>query len=322
MQRLITASRTQEALALVQSNAAQRRRRWTEFAAAFFAIAALLAIVAWWQQDWLKEKSYALKDSQALAAAGERALKPQGIFKECTDCPDMVVVPAGSFTMGSPATDAANKPNEEPQHTVTFANAFAVSKVEVTFANWDACAAHGPCNPQVSDGGFGRGQQPLVNVTWRDASRYVAWLSAITGKPYRLLSEAEYEYAARAGTTTVYPWGDAIGTGNANCAGCGSQWDSKQPAPAGSFSANAFGLSDMIGNVWEWTADCEHADYTSAPNDGSAWVGNNGCTSRVARGGSWNVVPTALRSANRLLITEDSLYFNLGVRVARTLIGP
>jgi formylglycine-generating enzyme required for sulfatase activity len=159
-------------------------------------------------------------------------------------------------------------------------------------------------------------------VTWRDASRYVAWLSMITGKPYRLLSEAEYEYAARAGTTTVYPWGDTIGVGNTNCAGCGSQWDSKQPAPAGSFSANAFGISDMIGNVWEWTADCEHADYTSAPNDGSAWVDNNGCTSRVARGGSWNAVPAALRSANRLLITEDSLYFNLGVRVARTLAGP
>jgi formylglycine-generating enzyme required for sulfatase activity len=322
MQRLITASRTQEALALVQSKAAERRRRWTEFAAAFFAIAAVLAIVAWWQQDWLKEKSYALKDTQALAAADERALKPQSVFKECTDCPDMVVLPAGSFAMGSPATDAANKPDEEPQHTVTFANAFAVSRFEVTFADWDACATHGPCNPQVSDGGFGRGQQPLVNVTWRDASRYVAWLSAITGKPYRLLSEAEYEYAARAGTTTIYPWGDMIGAGNANCAGCGSQWDGKQPAPAGSFSANAFGLSDMIGNVWEWTVDCEHVDYTSAPNDGSAWVDNNGCTSRVARGGSWNVVPAALRSANRLLITEDSLYFNLGLRVARTLAGP
>jgi formylglycine-generating enzyme required for sulfatase activity len=322
MQRLITASRTQEALALAQSNAAQRRRRWTEFATAFFAIAAVLAIVAWWQQDWLREKSYALNDAQVLAAADERVLKPQSLFKECTGCPDMVVVPAGSFTMGSPATDAARKPNEAPQHTVTFANAFAVSKFEVTFADWDACAAHGPCDPQVSDGGFGRGQQPLVNVTWRDVSRYVAWLTAITGKPYRLLSEAEYEYAARAGTTTVYPWGNAIGAGNANCAGCGSQWDGKQPAPAGSFSANAFGLSDMIGNVWEWTADCALADYSGAPNDGSAWVDSSSCTSRVARGGSWNVVPASLRSADRLLITEDSLYFNLGVRVARSLVGP
>jgi formylglycine-generating enzyme required for sulfatase activity len=320
--RLITASSTQEALDVAQSKAGQRRKRWTEFVAAFFAIAAVLAIVAWWQQDWLKEKSYALKDVKTLAAADERVLKSQSSFKECTDCPDMVVVPAGSFTMGSPASDAERKSTEEPQHTVTFANAFAVSKFEVTFANWDACATHGTCDPQVSDGGFGRGQQPLVNVTWRDASRYVAWLSTITGKPYRLLSEAEYEYAARAGTTTLYPWGDSIGVGNTNCAGCGSQWDGKQPAPAGSFRANAFGIYDMIGNVWEWTADCPHADYNGAPKDGSAWIDNNGCPSRVARGGSWNVVPASLRSADRLLIAEDSLYFNLGLRVARTLSGP
>jgi formylglycine-generating enzyme required for sulfatase activity len=289
--RLITASHAQAAIDLTQAKAAQRRKRLTEFAAAFFAIAAVLAIIAWWQQDWLKEKAYALKDAHALAAADEHALKPQNIFKECTDCPDMVVVPAGSFAMGSPATDAARKPNEVPQHTVAFANAFAVSKFEVTFADWDACAAHGTCNPQVSDGGFGRRQQPVVNVTWRDAARYVAWLSAITGKPYRLLTEAEYEYAARAGTTTVYPWGDTIGTGNTNCAGCGTQWDGKQPAPVGSFSANTFGLFDMIGNVWEWVADCAHTDYSGAPLDGSAWLDSGGCTSHVARGGSWNVVP-------------------------------
>jgi formylglycine-generating enzyme required for sulfatase activity len=332
MQRLITASKAQQALDLAEAKAAQRRRRWTEFATAFFAVAAVLAVAAWWQQDWLRQESYTLKDVQALAAANEHALKPQDTFRECTDCPDMVVVPAGSFAMGSlamgslaigsPATDAARKPSEEPQHTVNFATAFAVSRVEVTFASWDACAAHGPCNPQVSDGGFGRGQQPVINVTWRDATRYTAWLSAITRKPYRLLSEAEYEYAARAGTTTIYPWGDAIGTGNANCAGCGSQWDGRQPAPAGSFSANAFGLSDMIGNVWEWTADCSHPDYSGAPNDGSAWIDSGGCTSRVARGGSWNVVPASLRSASRLLVTEDSLYFNLGFRVARSLAAP
>ena len=165
-----------------------------------------------------------------------------------------------------------------------------------------------------------QGRNPRQAAQLRCCDRY--GLSAITGKPYRLLSEAEYEYAARAGTTTVYPSGAAIGAGNANCAGCGSPWDGKQPAPAGSFSANAFGLSDMIGNVWEWTADCAHADYTSAPNDGSAWIDTNGCLSCVARGGSWNTVPAALRAANRLLITEDSLYFNLGVRVARTLVGP
>ena len=320
--RLINASKTQEASDLAQSKATRRRMRGTEIAAAAFAFAAILAIFAWWQQDWLKAKSYALNNVQALSTAQERTLKPQDGFKECSDCPDMVVVPAGSFAMGSPPVDAERKADEEPQHTITFSNAFAVSKTELTFAQWDVCAAHGNCNPQVSDGGFGRGSQPLVNVTWRDASRYVAWLSATTGKPYRLLSEAEYEYAARAGTTALYPWGDSIGVGNTNCAGCGSQWDGKQPAPVGSFSANAFGIHDMIGNVWEWTADCAHADYSNAPKDGSAWVDNNGCTSRVARGGSWNAVPASLRSANRLLITPDSLYFNLGFRIARTLVGP
>jgi formylglycine-generating enzyme required for sulfatase activity len=322
VQRLITASKSQEALDRAQSKAVRHRMRWTEFLAAAFGLAAFLAIVGWWQQSWLKQEFYALKNVQALAAAQEHTLKPQSDFKECTDCPDMVVLPAGSFVMGSPPTDPARKPSEEPQRTVTIATPFAVSKFEVTFAQWDACAANGPCNRQVSDGGFGRGQQPVVNVTWSDAERYVAWLSAITGKSYRLLSEAEYEYASRGGTTTMYPWGDAIGTNNANCAGCGSPWDGKQPAPVGSFSPNPFGLYDMIGNVWEWTADCAHTTYDGAPRDGSSWVDNNGCSSRVARGGSWNVVPASLRSADRLLITAGSLYFNLGFRVARTLSAP
>jgi formylglycine-generating enzyme required for sulfatase activity len=322
VQRLITASKTQEALDRAQSMAVRRRMRWTEFLAAACGLAAFFAIVGWWQQSWLKQEFYALENVQALTAAHEHTLKPQSAFKECTDCPDMVVLPAGSFVMGSPPTDPARKPSEGPQRTVTIATPFAVSKFEVTFAQWDACAANGPCNRQVSDGGFGRGQQPVVNVTWSDAERYVAWLSAITGKSYRLLSEAEYEYAARGGTTTTYPWGDTIGTNNANCAGCGSQWDGRQPAPVGSFSANPFGLYDMIGNVWEWTADCAHATYDGAPQDGSSWVDNNGCTSRVARGGSWNVVPASLRSADRLLITAGSLYFNLGFRVARTLSAP
>ena len=130
-----------------------------------------------------------------------------------------------------------------------FAKPFAVSKFEVTFDDWDACVAYGDCNPVVRDSGWGRGRQPVINVTWDDAQRYVAWLSRMTGRTYRLLSEAEWEYAARAGTQTAYSWGDEIGKGNANCHGCGSQWDRRQTAPVGSFAANAFGLYDMLGNV-------------------------------------------------------------------------
>ena len=165
-----------------------------------------------------------------------------------------------------------------------------MSKFEVTFDEWDACVAYGDCDPRVSDSGWGRGRQPVINVTWDDAKRYVAWLSRMTGKPYRLLTEAEWEYAARAGTQTAYSWGDEIGKGNANCDGCGSQWDNKQTAPVGSFAANAFGLYDMHGNVWEWVEDCFHDNYEGAPDDGSAWTADGDCNSRVLRGGSWSTI--------------------------------
>ncbi len=146
--------------------------------------------------------------------------------------------------------------------------------------------------------GFGRGQQPVINVSWDDAQRYVAWLSRITGKQYRLLTEAEWEYAARADSTTAYHWGDDIGKGNANCNGCGSEWDGKQTSPVGSFKANAFGLYDMVGNISEWVQDCYHDNFNGAPADGSAWT-NGDCDFRVLRGGSWDKNPRFLRAADR-----------------------
>jgi formylglycine-generating enzyme required for sulfatase activity len=315
----IAASREAEAADLARSKVAQRQVRWAEAFAVLCAIALLLAAMAWWKQAWLKESAYAWSNVDTLTTAQERALKPKDSFKECTNCPQMVVVPAGSFVMGSPSSEPGRKPNEDPQHKLTIGRAFAVSKFELSFADWDACVSHGGCDAHISDGGFGRSVQPVINVTWENARHYVAWLSALTGKPYRLLSEAEYEYAARAGTTTAYPWGDQVGKGNAVCVGCGSKWDGKQPAPIGSFAANEFGLSDMIGNVWEWVQDCVHNDYNAAPSDGSAWTGGGDCESRVARGGAWNVVPASVRSSSRLLITSGSVYFNLGFRVARSL---
>ena len=262
--------------------------------------------------------AFAVQPSE-LAAAAEQALKPGDSFKECAEnCPEMVVVPAGQFIMGSSANEKGRFRNEGPQHTVTIPRPFAISKFEVTFDEWDACVAEGDCAPVADDNGWGRGRRPVINVTWHDARRYAAWLSKMTGKPYRLLSEAEWEYAARAGSNKRYSWGDEIGEGNANCRVCGSEWDAKQTAPVGSFAANQFGLYDMLGNVWEWVEDCFHGNFEGAPADGSAWFVND-CPRRVIRGGSWHYAPEGLRSASRLRGTPTFRFNDLGFRVARTI---
>jgi formylglycine-generating enzyme required for sulfatase activity len=230
------------------------------------------------------------------------------------------VVPAGSFVMGSSSTKTDSQ-GEGPQHAVTVAKPFAVAKFELTFAEWDACVTHGGCPPNVSDRGWGHGRQPVIEVDWDDTNKYVTWLSTMTGRSYHLLSEAEYEYAARAGTQTVFPWGDDLqlnGMAMANCDGCGSQWDNKQPAPAGSFPANRFGLYDMVGNVWEYTEDCFHDTYAGAPDDGSAWISDD-CGFRVVRGGGFDVGPNGVISAARLQTSPDTRHFSIGFRVARSL---
>ena len=223
----------------------------------------------------------------------EQALKAHDQFKECTRCPGMVVVPAGSFLMGSPSSaDTEDADTDEfPQHPVTIGQRFAVSEFEVTFENWDTCYELGGCRLRPDDYGWGRGDRPVILVDWDDAQQYVSWLSQQTGKTYRLLSEAEWEYAARGGTTTSYSWGNDIKVGDkamANCFACGSQWDDKETAPVGSFAPNAFGLHDTLGNVWEWVDDCYHTSYDGAPADGSAWQTND-CNQRVIRGGSWAI---------------------------------
>jgi len=282
----------------------------------------IAGLVGWINQSYLKEqwKWYAIvrpyMDKQVrpyvLSPDAERALKPGNSFRECAkDCPEMIVVPAGEFMMGSPANEEGRYPNEDLQHRATIAGPFAVSKFEVTFDEWDACVAYGDCEPRVSDSSFGRGQKPVINVTWDDAQRYAAWLSKMTGRPYRLLSEAEWEYAARAGTHTAYSWGDKIGKGNANCSGCGSQWDGRETAPVGSFRPNALGLHDMHGNVWEWVEDCYYGAWTAGAN----------CSNRVVRGGSWADIPQGLRSANRGRLATDIRNSGLGFRVGRTLIA-
>jgi formylglycine-generating enzyme required for sulfatase activity len=217
-------------------------------------------------------------------------------FMDCPTCPEMVLIPAGSFMMGEPGK----------QQLTTIHMPFAVSKFEVTFAEWDACIAAEDCGGhRLSDHRWGRGDRPAINVRWNDAKQYVRWLSQNTGKTYRLLTEAEWEYAARAGTTTAYYWGEEIGTGNANCFSCGSRWDNQQTAPVGSFPANPFGLHDMYGNAWEWVDDCDRGN----------------CAFRIMRGGSWFTSPYYARQARRVRIAPGDYFFsgNYGFRVARAL---
>jgi formylglycine-generating enzyme required for sulfatase activity len=268
-----------------------------------------------------------------LTADAEHALKPMDTFRECatppgTDyCPEMVVVPAGAFTMGSSeiktyaAVSAAMEGvSADPLHQVTIAAPFAVSKYELTFDEWDTSVAQGTCG-RVEDYGYGRGQRPVVGVNLAGVQCYVAWLSKVTGKPYRLLSEAEYEYAARAGSQTAFPWGDQAGTNNANCSDCGSRWSGTQTAPVGSFPPNAFGLHDMVGNVYEWVEDCWHADYQGAPADGSPWVSGD-CSKKVIRGGSFYYPSVVVQSGFRYWQLSGIWSSNTGFRVARTLAAP
>ncbi len=250
-------------------------------------------------------------------------MTPGSTFRDCDKCPEMVVIPAGSYQMGDMSGESLNDEqsvhhDERPVHHVTIEYPFAVGKYEVTFAEWDACVAAGGCSHRPDDEGWGRGTRPVIKVSWEDAQEYVKWLSRETGKPYRLLSEAEWEYVARAGTKTTYWWGNALGTNKANCDGCGSQWDDKSTAPVGSFTANAFGVFDTSGNVWEWVEDCHNANYKGAPTDGRAWTSGD-CSHRVMRGGSWHHYSGHVRSAFRDWYDLDFQSFEDGVRVARTL---
>lgn len=232
--------------------------------------------------------------------------------------PEMVVIPAGRFRMGCVSgRDCAGI--EEPVRDVVLAYPLAVSKYEVTFAQWDACVAAGGCGGyRPDDESWGRGERPVINVSWEEAQSFVQWLSRQTGTTYRLLSESEWEYAARAGTSTAYSCGAEIGSGRANCDGCGSRWDNSRTAPAGSFAANGWGLHDMHGNAFEWVEDCWNPSYDGAPADGEAWRQGD-CSVRVMRGGSWIDLPWGVRSAIRHRRAADDRDNRRGLRVARTL---
>jgi formylglycine-generating enzyme required for sulfatase activity len=296
-------------------------------------LGALLALlgsggVAWWQHEYLQDRlnwfatvrPYMRVQIQpyVLKAEAERVLKPGDAFRECAkDCPEMIVVPDGEFTMGSPDKENTRDDSQRPQHRVIFAKPFAVSKFEVTFEQWDACVAIHRCDPIVSDGGFGRGTRPVINVSWDDAQRYVTWFSLMTGKPYRLLSEAEWEYAARAGTMTHYSFGD-----DTAALGDYAWYDEnsgKQTHPVGEKKPNAFGLHDIYGNVDEWVEDPWHDNYQGASMDGSPWVKDGAASWYVVCGGAWLNSAQFLRACNRFWLPTDGRYDYVGFRLARTL---
>lgn len=271
-----------------------------------------LPLVAYWATMW-------------TGAPVATAQQVGEVFQDCEVCPRMVVVPAGRFIRSSPETEEGRRDSEGPRRVVSI-ESFAVGVYEVTFEEWDACAWAGGCGGAIpEDEGWGRADRPVIHVDWEDAQAYVSWLSKTTGQEYRLLSEAEWEYVARAGTETARYWGESetaqcrYANGDDDDLSCSDGYENT--APVGSFQPNGFGLHDVLGNVWEWTEDCWVEDYSDAANDGSAKRSDSDdCSSRVMRGGSWGNSASFLRSANRgWPLPGRENHPRIGFRVARSV---
>lgn len=246
----------------------------------------------------------------AAEAAPESAPAPSvasyAEFRDCDECPLMRPAPAGAFTMGSPETEIGREPYEGPQRLVNI-GAFAIGAFEVTNREWAACVAANACPPART----GEDNGPAVGLSWRDADNYARWLARKTGKPYRLPSEAEWEYAARAGAVSAYFWGESFDRAKVAV---------DKPHPVGSFPANAFGLHDMLGNAREWVADCYVNNFRAAPSDGTP-VLDGDCSKRAIRGGAWTSASTDLRLSGRARIDADQRVGYMGVRIAMDLPG-
>ncbi|QOL48530.1 formylglycine-generating enzyme family protein [Massilia litorea] len=234
-------------------------------------------------------------------------------IRDCPYCPVLVSLPPASYTMGNNASD----PSEKPAHPVAITTPFAIGKYEVTVQQWNACVSGGGC-PKVAQPANTGPAAPMRDLSWDDAQQYVKWLAAATGKPYRLPSEAEWEYAARGGTDTPYWWGAQMATGKANCKECGPPWSSDAPANVGSFAANPWGLHDTSGSVWEWVSDCWHNNFKDAPANGRTWEEPN-CTVRVIRGGSWREGAPYMVVSTRFKYDASVRQLQNGFRVARSL---
>ncbi len=259
--------------------------------------------------------------SQLLLGTYASQLPPGSVFRDAKDSPEMVVIPAGKFQMGSPDDEEGRYDDEGPQHEVNIGYRLAVGRYPVTFEEWDLCVSGGGTDYKPEDEGWGRDQRPVINVSWNDIQPYLTWLSEQTGQTYRLLSEAEWEYSCRAGETTRFCFGDKddqLG----DYAWYDQNSDSKTQ-PVGMKRENDFGLYDVHGNVYEWVEDQYQDSYTDAPKDGSAWIdtssSNNEVVSRVVRGGSWDFEPRYLRSANRGNDGPTLRNYVIGFRLSRTL---
>ncbi len=281
-----------------------------------------------------------LNDEGEAAVASTAPTRPGATFRECPECPEMVVIPSGSLNMGSPPAERGRFDSEGPQHNVTVAS-FALGRLDVTEKEFSEFLAEtgyqpAPCDTIMDKSwrSLGHGlvyppgqadlrEQPAICVNAHDVDAYLAWLNRKAGSTlYRLPSEAEWEFAARGGTSTSRWWGESVGENNANCHGCGSRWDNSLIAPSASFGPNPYGLYDILGNVWQWTADCWNESYTGAPTDGHSWTTGD-CSKRVVRGGSWSNLPVFIRSASRNKADVGGKDFDLfsyvGFRVARDL---
>jgi formylglycine-generating enzyme required for sulfatase activity len=254
--------------------------------------------------------------AQAEAETAPVNTAPSGAIaavKDCPACPVMLALYPGPFTMGSNSSD----PSERPAHKVSLKAPYALGKYEVTVEQWNGCVEANVC-PSIPSAANAAGNLPMRDVSWDEVQLYLKWLGSVSGKPYRLPTEAEWEYAARGGTTARYWWGDQMKGGNSSCKGCGEPWNADAPPPAGSFVANPFGFFDMNGSVWEWVADCWHSSYKGAPADGSVWNGG-GCSSRVIRGGSWKEDASYMLSTTRFRYDATVRQSQNGFRVARSI---
>ncbi len=250
----------------------------------------------------------------SLSAQAEETLSPGDVFRDCPKCPEMKVLPAGLFVMG---TNGRHK-RERPARRVRVAKPFAIGVSELTFDSWQACLDDGGCKHVPDDHDWGRGNRPVINVKISNVENYIAWINAKTGKTYRLPSEAEWEYAARGGTTTEYWWGDEVGKGNVNCRKCGTKWSGKGSAPTRALKPNPFGLYEMNGNIWEWVGDCWNENHEGAPKDASTRTTGD-CKYRVMRGGSWYYYSKLARSSYRFKNGVNVKSYNIGFRLVREI---
>jgi formylglycine-generating enzyme required for sulfatase activity len=242
-----------------------------------------------------------VKPAVGVYPAQDAAMRPKTVFRDCLECPEMVVIPAGQAYLAS-------------GQSVTISEPFAVGKFEITFEEWDACISGGGCARGSDDGGWGRGRLPVINVNWNDTQSYIKWISLKTGQSYRLLSGIEWEYAAQAGSAAEQS--AQAGAQRANCFGCGPNWN--KTAPVGSFAANDFGLHDMLGNVWEWTSECFDESGAGTPADRTS-RNSVDCSRRFLRGGSWLSAPGVVRSAYRGWNFVNVRGDTFGFRVARKM---